>query len=179
MKRTIWWTSAFTVVIVGIVGAVRVGLYNVAATNPHFKLTNALLHTVMRYSVKARASGIATPPLDDPALIEQGFADYREMCQVCHGAPGIDPDEAGKGLTPRPPDLTRTAGRWSDAELFWIIKNGVRMTGMPAWGPTHDDARLWSMVAFVRRLPSLSARDYASLVEEARGKDMHHRKDAH
>lgn len=173
MKGAKEWIAGILIVIVAVAAAVWMGIYNVASTEPHSELTNAMLHTVMRYSVKAHANGIAAPPLDDPALIERGFGDYREMCQVCHGAPGVDPDEAGKGLMPRPPDLARTAGQWSDAELFWIIKNGVRMTGMPAWGPTHDDARLWSIVAFVRRLPSMSARDYRALGEKARGRDMH------
>lgn len=164
---------------VAAITVVRSGAYDVAATNPHSTWSSGALHTVMRYSVKARATGIAVPRLDDPALIKSGFGEYHEMCEGCHGAPGVQPGEAGQGLMPRAPDLARTASTWTDQELFWIVKNGVRMTGMPAWGPTHDDKELWTTVAFVRRLPSLSAHDYQTLVRETRGMDMHHGKDAH
>jgi mono/diheme cytochrome c family protein len=79
------------------------------------------------------------------------------MCVTCHGAPGVDPSEAGQGLNPPAPDLTlaKVQAR-SDGELFWIIQNGIRMTGMPAFGPTHKEQAIWRMVAFVRHLPELS-----------------------
>ena len=66
-------------------------------------------------------------------------------------------------MTPRPPDLSQVAPRWSDRELFWIVKHGIRLAGMPAFGPTHHDDMLWDIVAFVRTLPTLSAREYARL----------------
>jgi mono/diheme cytochrome c family protein len=157
-------------------GAVLVysGAYDVAATRPHAPLTQRFLHAAMRHAVQRRAQDIVAPPLDDLVQIHNGVRDYREMCQPCHGAPGVDPDEVGQGLTPAPPDLVRTARTWSAPELFWILKYGVRMTGMPAWGPTHDDAELWAIVAFVRRLPTLSAEDYQTLVRAAEREPHRH-----
>ena len=94
-------------------------------------------------------------------LAVRGFADFDEMCVTCHGAPGKERSEIGKGLNPPPPDLATAARRWSDAELFWIIKNGVRMTGMPAFGKTHDDERIWALATVVRQLPDMTAERYA------------------
>jgi len=99
------------------------------------------------------------------------------MCFSCHGAPGHKPSEIGRGLNPKPPqlDAEEIQGR-SDAELYWIIKNGVRMTGMPAFGPTHEEKELWSIIAFLRRLPEMDAKAYDAMVEAAglqEGGQMH------
>ena len=82
------------------------------------------------------------------------------MCVQCHGAPGKERGEIGKGLTPRPPSLIDAVPLWSSSELFWIVKNGIQMTGMPAFGPTHDDDRIWAIVSFVQQLPRMSPTQY-------------------
>jgi hypothetical protein len=86
---------------------------------------------------------------------------YPYSCRV--GAPGKDPTAIGKGLNPEPPYLPYVAARWSSAELFWIAKNGIRMTGMPAFGSTHKDEEIWKVVAFVQRLPKVSEEEYAKM----------------
>ena len=142
------------------------GIYNVAATNKHSALMHWILHTTMEQSVERRADDIKVPTnisLSDPKLIEMGFRHYNEMCTVCHGAPGVKPGEAHAGLNPQPPLLTDEAGEMSPAELFWIIKHGVRMTGMPAWGPSHSDDKIWAMVAFLKALPDISPAQYKSM----------------
>ena len=88
------------------------------------------------------------------------------MCVTCHGAPGREPSEIGQGLNPKPPKLdTAEVQAYSDAELYWIIAHGIRMTGMPAFGPTHEERTLWSLVAFLRKLPGMNAQQYAAMVE--------------
>jgi mono/diheme cytochrome c family protein len=87
------------------------------------------------------------------------------MCVSCHGEPGKTPSEVGKGLNPQAPELSTTAGEWSDSEIHWIIRNGVRMTGMPAFGETHDEKEIWSLVAFIRTMADLSSEQYGRLAK--------------
>jgi mono/diheme cytochrome c family protein len=113
----------------------------------------------MQRSVRTHASGIQSPTdLADRA--PQGASDFDEMCVQCHGARGKEPGEIGRGLNPRPPSLTDAAPRWTSSELFWIVKNGIRVTGMPAFGPTHEDNRIWAIVGFVQQLPTMTPAQY-------------------
>jgi len=84
------------------------------------------------------------------------------MCAGCHGGPGVERGETGKGMTPTPPDLAEEAGEWSDAELYWITEHGIKLAGMPAFGPTHSDEEIAMIAAFVRLLPEMTAEEYAS-----------------
>jgi mono/diheme cytochrome c family protein len=102
-------------------------------------------------------------------LVHTGFRHYHSMCVMCHGAPGRDPSEVGQGLNPQPPplDADQVQTQYSDAELYWIIKHGVRMTGMPAFGPTHTEKDLWALVAFVRTLPQITPDEYTAMAQTA------------
>jgi mono/diheme cytochrome c family protein len=144
------------------------GFLNVAATQGHSDLIRWLLATVRDQSIKAGSRSVSAPDLSDARLAEKGFQSYHTMCIVCHAPPGRKPSSIRQGLNPRPPYLyrERTQQR-SDAELFWIVKHGIKMTGMPAFGPTHSDDDLWAVVAFLRRLPKLSPGEYAKLVKAA------------
>jgi mono/diheme cytochrome c family protein len=139
------------------------GLIDVGASNPHHPFTRWLLETTMDRSVRVHARGIETPPLEDPPLVMDGFRHYREMCVGCHLAPGITSSEIRKGLTPEAPVLQEVVEEWTPAELFWIIKNGVKMTGMPAWGATHSNKEIWAMVAFLEKLPQMTAEQYREM----------------
>jgi hypothetical protein len=99
--------------------------------------------------------------------------DFEAMCVECHGRPGKKPAAVGQGLNPVPPDLADVATRRSAAELFWVTKHGIRMTGMPAWGATHDDEALWPVVAVMSALPGMEPADYAALLEDAKGMGHH------
>lgn len=144
---------------------VSCGRVDVAATSPHWTLTEWILETAMESAVARSAQGIEPPhSLEDEALLREGAAAYDEMCASCHGAPGVERGVLAEGLNPAPPALADTAGEWSPAELYWITKHGIRMTGMPAFGPTHTDEQLWQVVALVARLPRLSAAEYRALV---------------
>lgn len=154
-----------TLVVLAVVGLVVIysGLYNVAATNAHTGTLEWLLHTTMTRSVRRYAADVPPPPPSTQAVIAKGANLYAEMCAQCHGAPGITPDETGKGLMPRAPDLAKTADAWTDREVFWIIKNGVQFTGMPAWGETHSDAQVWELTHFVKALPTMNAEQYRKM----------------
>ncbi|MEB2346109.1 MAG: cytochrome c [Deltaproteobacteria bacterium] len=150
--------------------ALFLGLYDVAATEPHSAAVRWLLSTAMEQAVERRADGIVVPNgLSDPRRIHSGFVGYDDMCVGCHGAPGIERGVVGAGLNPRPPELHTSEQSWEAAELYWIIDHGIKMTGMPAFGPTHDDEQLWDLVAFVTALPHLSAEDYADLRRQRTG----------
>ena len=90
------------------------------------------------------------------------------MCVVCHSAPGRKASPTRKGLNPKPPRLyAQQVQKRSNAELYWIIEHGIRMTGMPAFGPTHRPEAIWSLIAFFRRLPTLSSEQYQAMVNAA------------
>jgi mono/diheme cytochrome c family protein/ketosteroid isomerase-like protein len=169
---TVVLTLAVTAVIA--LGLVYAGAVGVAADEPHSGLTAKVLETARQRSVARHARDITVPGnLDDAKVIANGAGEYAEMCTGCHLAPGMKETEMRAGLQPKPPALAENGTRTSAAEQFWIIKHGIKMTGMPAWGLTHDDERLWSMVAFLRKLPGLSESDYRALVESGEGGHHH------
>jgi len=162
------------IVILGIgagIGLMYSGIINVAATNPHSALVDWTLSTASDNSIHYHAKGIVAPPLNGQQMLLAGFRHYREMCVGCHLAPGIKSSEISKGLMPDPPKLQEAAEEWTPAELFWVIKNGIKMTGMPAWGPTHSDKKLWQIVAFVKKLPKMTPEQYKAM-EMAAGPDI-------
>jgi mono/diheme cytochrome c family protein len=147
--------------------AVYAGLYNVAADIPHTQPVYWLLQTTRERSIAVRATDITVPSdLGDSRRIGSGAGQYAEMCASCHLAPGMKRTEIARGLNPRAPELRRKR-QSTPAEDFWVVKHGVKMTGMPAWGVTHDDEILWDVVAFLQKLPELSPDQYRSLVKSA------------
>jgi mono/diheme cytochrome c family protein len=156
-------------VLLGIIAStvVYTGLYNVAADVPHIQPVYWLLETARERSVKVRARDISVPiDLSDPKRIVSGAGQYADMCSACHLAPGMKRTEISRGLYPRAPDLRRETDL-TPAEEFWVVKHGIKMTGMPAWGVTHSDQLLWDIVAFVQKLPELTPEQYKTLVENA------------
>jgi mono/diheme cytochrome c family protein len=150
----------------GITLFVQSGLYDVAADAPHSEPVLHLLDAVRARSVAVRAEDIVRPAdLGDPKRIAAGAGLYAEMCSGCHLAPGMQPTEISRGLYPRAPRLTEPTGLTPEQE-FWVIKHGIKMSGMAAWGPTHSDELIWDMVAFIDKLPSLSAADYRAATKE-------------
>jgi mono/diheme cytochrome c family protein len=166
--------------VVGALAAFLViisGAYNVAATVPETALERLVLSSTMRHSVRARADAQA-PRSWTEEQVKDGFQHYGDMCVFCHAAPGKERGPASKGMRPQPPDLAKAAKQWSDAELFWIVKNGIKMSGMPAFGRTHRDDQIWNIVAFVSRLPQTSAQEFKAM-EERFGKSREPEKDLH
>ncbi len=156
----------FGVLVLLAAGAAFVwaGLFNTAASVPAGELERKVAAIALDRSVQRRAPKGANPLKPDPEVLRVGLAHYRAMCVTCHGAPGVDASEPGEGLNPPAPDLsTGKVQRRTDGELFWLVQGGIRMTGMPAFGPTHSDEEIWKIVAFVRRLPALSPEDQQEL----------------
>ena len=169
-------TTLAIAVIVGLVGAIGFaysGLYDVGASSSHSGLVNWLISTTSHASVERRARDIEVPNLESEQLQLAGANDFNSLCAGCHGEPGQDPEAMGQGLNPPPPNLAESAAEMSAAELFWVTKNGIKMTGMPAWGVTHDDDAIWPVVAFMTRLPELDASQYQELVDSAGGMGHH------
>ncbi len=149
------------------------GVYDVSASTQHSAVSNWAMATTMRFSVARRAKGLDVPDLSDKALQLAGVNDFEAMCVGCHGAPGKQPGSTGQGLNPAAPDLQQIASERTPAELFWVTKHGIRMTGMPAWGATHDDDALWPVVALMTALPDLDATTYQNLLGRAEGQGHH------
>lgn len=153
---------------------VSAGLVPIAASEGHWPITRVLLHYAMRRAVDTHTVGLQAPPLDDPALVLRGAGHYATGCAPCHGAPGQPRPPQVHAMLPPPPALS--AGSTMTAEeLFWVIKHGIKYTAMPAWVAQQRDDEIWSMVAFVQRLPQLDAAGYLAL---ARGSSAEHDTDA-
>lgn len=143
------------------------GWYNVSAMNEETGITKWVLNTTMDRSVEYHSKDIKVPSLNDPSMLKEGFEHYNEMCVSCHSAPGKEETELSKGLNPPAPNLAKSAKEMSPQKLFWITKNGIKMTGMPAWGKTHSDEKIWAMVAFMKKLPSITDTEYEKLEKES------------
>jgi cytochrome c553 len=139
------------------------GVYSVAASRGHWAIVEWFLAFGMRRSVATHAIGIETPSLDDPDLIRLGAAHFHGSCAFCHGAPGTPINPVANHMLPPPPELTKAAGDWTAAQLFWIVKHGIKYTGMPSWVTLERDDEVWAVVAFLEKLPALDAAAYREL----------------
>jgi mono/diheme cytochrome c family protein len=166
------------IVLAVLAGAAFVwsGVYPVGADVPHSPFVQNLMQATRQRSIALRAKDIPVPPLDDQKMIAAGAGHYGEMCVGCHLGPGMMHSEIRPGLNPQPPDLTKTP-TITPAEEFWAIKHGIKMTGMPAWGATHDDQVIWNIVAFLQKLPGMTPEQYKALAE-SNGEHQHHEGDA-
>ena len=169
--------SAF--VMIGVI-ALSLGAYNILATEKHWAVTEAVIEWIRESSIKARAKDVEAPPLDGQDRLSTGAGNYDAMCAQCHSAPGREPTELAQGLYPRAPVFhERKPGSNGEQALnrarehFLVIKHGIKMTAMPAWGPTHDDETIWAMVAFIRNLGGMTAEQYRELTASSQG--HHHR----
>jgi mono/diheme cytochrome c family protein len=178
MRGIIAILVAAVVVLLSGFAVIYAGVYDVAATEPHWPVTRWILETARVRSIEAHAAGIQAPPrLDDPAKVLTGVEHYAAHCAVCHGAPGVPKGDIARGLYPPPPDLAKTAPLYSPGELFWIVKHGIKMTGMPAWSD-HSDEELWATVAFLNKLPSMGEQEYARFVMQSmQAGGQHHDRD--
>ncbi len=154
--------ATLAVLAVGAVAVAYSGAYEIAATEDHASAVRWALQTNFHNAVENGAEAIPVPAEITPAMLASGAAKYKEACQHCHGGPGVKRSEWASGMRPLPPHLVEAASEWEPSEIFVIVKNGVRMTGMPAFGPTHDDETLWGVAAFVSDLPAMTPEEYAA-----------------
>lgn len=158
--------ATLLVLVLGAGVFVWSGIYNPGADSPHWKITSALMQATRARSVEQHAAAITLPAnLNDPQLILKGAGQYAAMCTSCHLAPGMEDSELRPGLYPKPPNLSEVSV--DPRAAFWVIKHGMKMSAMPAWGMNHDDATIWSMVAFLQKLPDMTPAQYKDIVARA------------
>ncbi|HSN40782.1 MAG TPA: cytochrome c [Burkholderiales bacterium] len=186
MKRRNEYIAVVVLVLIALGAGLGVfawsGLYNIGADDPHWSMTFRIMQTVRDRSIHVRSESIKVPNLDDPQLILKGAGQYAAMCTGCHLAPGTGNSEIRPGLYPQPPVLWQT--RVDPQDAFWVIKHGIKMSAMPAWGGSHDDPTIWSIVAFLQKLPDMTPQQYKDIVakappDEDMKMDMEHADHAH
>jgi len=153
------------VLLLGALGTalfVASGFYNIGADDHHTKATLALITQLRDRSIQARLGSIQPQLAATPAMIQSGAEHYAALCVGCHLAPGVTKSDLRTGLYPHPPNLAQEDIQES-RRTFWIIKHGIKMSAMPAWGKTLDDAAIWEVVAFVRKMPGMTPEDYQGL----------------
>ncbi len=144
------------------------GLFNVSAKEKHWSITTNLLEFVRERSIEVRADDIEVPKnLSDTDMISKGAKNFDAMCAQCHLSPITQPTELSIGLYPQPPVFYKAKhGDHNSQNTFWVIKNGLKLTGMPAWGDFHTDEQMWEMVAFLKTIKGMPADEYRQLVGE-------------
>ena len=170
MKPFLLVLGVLLVALALVAGAIALGFVEVAATEPHPRPVEWLLATARERAIAARAREVTVPPLDDARLLRRGIRLFHRHCVACHGAPGVDASPWAWGLNPFPPPLHEGPERSGEeaaahaARTYWVIDNGVRMTGMPAFGVALSEEELWAVTAVVERLRELSPEEYAAMV---------------
>lgn len=165
LRRWILSISILAILLLVAAGIfVLSGAYTIGADAPHSKIVFTILDELRDRSIEHHSEGVRPPSnLGDPKRIAAGAVLYNEMCTGCHLGPGLERSELSQGLYPSAPELA-SGDDLSAAEQFWVIKHGVKLTAMPAWGKTHDDELIWDMVAFIRQLPKMNAQQYRAAV---------------
>ena len=138
------------------------GYYDIGADDHHTRLTLSIIEQLRERSIEVRARAIPVTAVDDPARIATGARQYAALCAGCHLAPGVTKSAIRAGLYPHPPNLSQEEAQ-PPQRAFWIVKHGIKMSAMPAWGKTLDDAATWEVVAFLRKLPSMTPETYREL----------------
>ena len=163
MKKNLF-TIVATFLVLGVVSFIFIlsGAYNISQLSHHNWLTMSIIKMTTHSSIDRRMKENVVPAnLKDSTVLITGFKHYNEMCVSCHGAPGVKPNEMVEGLYPKPPEIYKHGEEDAAQEFFWIIKNGIKMTSMPAFAPTHDDEKIWAMTAFVtQKLAKMSPEEY-------------------
>ncbi len=155
------------VLIVLFVIFIYSGAYNVSQLTHHNPVTQWAINTTVAHSIDSHDKDIKVPPMNDTTKLQEGFSHYNEMCVSCHGGPGIQPDDLAKGLYPEPPKFYKSNDMPDTAEAFWIIKNGIRFTSMPAFGPTHSDQKIWAITDFLlNKLNKMTPQEYTQWKEK-------------
>jgi mono/diheme cytochrome c family protein len=118
-----------------------------------------LARAARHFAIPPTVRGATNPVPASPEVLAEGLAHYADHCASCHGNDGSGDTEMGRGLFPRAPDMRLPATQQlSDGELFYVIENGIRFTGMPAWGTAtaSGEESTWQLVRFVRHLPQVT-----------------------
>ena len=165
-------STIFVVILMIVLSAfagvfVYAGVYNIGADAPHWKGVTMALEQLRERAIVHHARDIVAPAdLGSAERVSRGAGLYSEMCTGCHLGPGVEKSEMSQGLYPQAPELARGSTH-SAAQEFWMIKHGIKLSAMPAWGVTHDDNLIWDMVSFIRALPKMSPAQYQAALASA------------
>lgn len=175
MSRLGWFiagaAACAVVMALGGLGIVETGAFDIRASTPHGPLVAWATHATMIHAVDWRAAGVQAPPVFTGEETVAGLQLYERDCLPCHGGPGTKRAPLARGMNPSPPFLLDAARRWTPGQLYWIVKNGVKMTGMPAWGAADSDGQIWDIVAFLEAMPTTKPADFQRRIaaDEAKG----------
>lgn len=159
--------AAAILIAAGVTAVLFSGAYNFAADDEHLPIVSLMIAKARNASIESRAKVIQVPSLKSTEMVIAGAGNYQAMCAQCHLSPGLKDTELRAGLYPRPPNLSRAI--IDPAVAFWTIKHGVKASGMPAWGRSMPDEDIWSLVAFLREMPTLDSAAYRQLVDKSAG----------
>jgi mono/diheme cytochrome c family protein len=154
--------ATLAVLAIGAVLFVESGIYDIGADDHHTKVVLAMIEQLRDQSINLRARKVDIRYVVDPARVAGGAQRYAALCVGCHLAPGVTKSDLRPGLYPHPPNLAREEMQPAQ-RAFWIVKHGIKMSAMPAWGKTLDDAAIWDIVAFIRKMPAMTPETYQEL----------------
>jgi cytochrome c553/cytochrome c5 len=149
-----------------------IGVIDISADRPHGWFAEHFLHFVFKRSVAFHSDAVS-PPKDiaAPSRVKLGAQHYALVCTNCHAAPGIGQSSVALSMQPRPQSLANVIKQFTDPELFWIVKHGVKFSAMPSWPNQVRNDEVWSMVAFLKRLPKMTSEDYRAMTASAAPSD--------
>ena len=153
--------AAAAAAALGALAYIKSGVFNVGASRPHTKFTEWITHETMIHSIRSHAKAIEAPARFTAPQAARGLCEYRARCAACHGAAGVARQRWADGMEPAPPYLLDATRKWRPRELFWIAKNGIKMTGMPSWRDELSDAQIWDVVAWLEASRQLPPQTYA------------------
>lgn len=165
MVKITWTRVLLAIALLATLGltVAWLGIINIGASTGHWVITDKFLHWSMRNAVRTQSALTVADPATDPTGLTSAAGHYAAACAFCHGAPGEPLPPVMQAATPPPPNLSETAGEWSDQQLFWIVKHGVKFTPMPAWPAQSRADEVRRMAAFVRALPDMPVDRYRAL----------------
>lgn len=157
-------------------GYLAMKTFSFAADEPHSEFVHSAITQFRQEAIQRASRAVSVPDdLDSPARRRQASGNYEAMCATCHLKPGLRKSELSVGLYPSPPDLTKSRTHANAATDFWVVKHGIKGSGMAAWGKVGlSDDDIWNLVAFVRALPEMSPSGYAQAVKQGVGHQHSH-----
>jgi cytochrome c553 len=161
LRQLLPWTPGLLAGGIALVLAIAYsGIFNIAASAGHPAWLEWLLTLGKERSVIVNSKSVDVPELNSAELVPLGAAHFQGGCATCHRMPGQLLNPVYDQMLPPPPDLTIHAPMWTREQLFWMVRNGIQFTGMPAWSGHDRDDEVWAMVAFLEALPSMTPEDY-------------------
>jgi len=157
--------STLVILAIGAGAFIASGVYDIGADDHHTKIVLAIIGQLRERSIAVRSSAIEAHYVEDPVRIAAGAQHYAALCVGCHLAPGVTQSDIRRGLYPHPPNLVQEELQQAQ-RAFWIVKHGIKMSAMPAWGKTLDDAAIWEIVSFIRKMPDMTPETYQQLSQE-------------